>query len=101
MWWLRASTRWGETFLPDGRILVTERTGHIRVIDRTGKLLPQPVKNSPAPWVRQDGGFFDIAADPADRNGWVYLSYSEIVAGYSGAIPPAGPVANGAVLPPS
>ncbi|HWC62945.1 MAG TPA: PQQ-dependent sugar dehydrogenase [Rhizomicrobium sp.] len=94
-------TPWGETFLPDGRILVTERTGHVRVIDRSGKLLPEPVKNTPVPWVRQDGGFFDIAADPADRNGWVYLSYSEILPGYTGAIPPPGPVANGAVLPPS
>jgi glucose/arabinose dehydrogenase len=92
-------TPWGETFLPDGRILVTERTGHIRII-ANGKLDPEPVKNTPKPWVRQDGGFFDIASDPNDKGGWVYLSYSEIVPGYSGAIPPPGRVDNGAVLPP-
>jgi glucose/arabinose dehydrogenase len=83
-------TPWGEAFLPDGRLLVTERSGHIRIIDKDGKLLPDPVKGTPVPWVRQDGGYFDIAVHPDYKNnGWIYLSYSEIVPGYDGPPPPA------------
>ena len=79
-------TPWGEAFLPDGRLLVTERSGHIRIIDH-GKLLPDPVKGTPIPWVRQDGGYFDVAVHPDyRRNGWVYLSYSEVVPGYAGPV---------------
>jgi glucose/arabinose dehydrogenase len=74
-------TPWGEVFLPDGRMLVTERTGHIRIMDH-GKLLDEPVKGTPVPWVQQDGGFFDIAIDPDyKRDGWIYLAYSEVVPG--------------------
>ena len=81
-------TPWGEVFLPDGRLLVTERSGHIRIIDKDGKLEADPVKGTPVPWVRQDGGFFDIAIHPDyKKNGWIYLSYSEIVPGYTGPVP--------------
>src|SRR5215469_9168999 len=96
-------TPWGATFLPDGRLLVTERTGHIRIIDSNGKLEPAPVRGTPAAWVRQDGGYFDIAVDPDDKsdNPWVYLSFSEVLPSYKVAVPPAGPLKNGATLPPS
>lgn len=96
-------TPWGEAFLPDGRLLVTERTGHIRIVDAKGKLEAAPVKGTPVPWVRQDGGFFDVAVDPGDKSGspWIYLSYSEVLEGYKGALPPPGPLKNGASLPPS
>jgi glucose/arabinose dehydrogenase len=94
-------TPWGEAFLPDGRMVVTERTGHIRIVDADGKLEAAPVKNTPTPWVRQDGGFFDIAVSPDyKKNGWIYLSYSEVVPGYTGALPPPGPLAEGKGLPP-
>jgi glucose/arabinose dehydrogenase len=74
------NTPWGEVFLPDGRMLLTERPGRIRLLDH-GKL-SEPVKNTPIPWVRQDGGFFDIAIDPDyKKNGWVYLSYSAVAPG--------------------
>ena len=94
-------TPWGEAFLPDGRLLVTERSGHIRIIGKDGKLDPNPVKGTPTPWVRQDGGYFDIAIHPDYKtNGWIYLSYSEIVPGYAGVIP--GPDAPRTTpLPPS
>ena len=86
-------TPWGEVFLPDGRLLVTERSGHIRIIDKGGKLEPDPVKGTPTPWVRQDGGYFDIAIDPDyKKNGWIYLSYSEIVPGYTGPVPAAAAI---------
>jgi aldose sugar dehydrogenase len=61
------------------------------------------VKGTPVPWVRQDGGFFDIAVDPEDKNRspWIYLAYSEVLTGYKGALPPPGPLKDGARLPPS
>lgn len=68
-------TPWGLDFFPDGRILVSERNGQLRIIDK-GKLLP-PVEGVPTAWQRQDGGYFDIAVHPDyAENGWVYLGYS-------------------------
>lgn len=69
-------TPWGLDFLPDGRIVVSERPGRIRVIEK-GKLL-DPVAGTPDAWQRQDGGYFDIAVHPKyAQNGWIYLGYSE------------------------
>src|SRR5262249_55599444 len=69
-------TPWGIEFLPDGRILVSERPGRLRIIEK-GKLLP-PIEGTPRTWNRQDGGYFDIAVHPDyARNGWIYLGYSE------------------------
>ena len=74
------NTPWGAVFLPDGRMLLTERPGRIRSL-HLGKL-SEPVKNTPIPWVRQDGGFFDIAIDTDyKKNGWIYLSYSAVAPG--------------------
>jgi aldose sugar dehydrogenase len=73
-------TPWGEAFLPDGRILVTERTGPLRIIDH-GRLLAEPVKGTPKVFVRQDGGMLDVAA----HGGWVYLSYTEVEPGVTPA----------------
>ena len=96
-------TPWGEAFLPDGRLLVTERSGRVLIVDAKGGLKAVPVKGTPTPWVRQDGGYFDIAVDPDGKtdNPWIYLSYSEVLAGYQGALPPPGPLKDGARLPPS
>lgn len=70
-------TPWGFVFLPDGRILVSDRIGHIRVIEN-GKLLPAPIRGTPKPFVRQDGGFLDLIAHPDyAKNGWLYLAYTE------------------------
>ena len=80
-------TPWGLAFLPDGRLLITERPGRLRILEK-GKLLP-PVTGTPAPWVRQDGGLFDVEVHPQyAKNGWIYLSYSEVLEGYT---PPASP----------
>jgi glucose/arabinose dehydrogenase len=80
-------TPWGEVFLPDGRMLVTERGARdIRIIDH-GKLLPDPVKGTPQAWARQDGGYFDIAIHPDYKhNGWIYLSFTDVAPGV--AVPP-------------
>lgn len=80
------------TFLPDGRILVTERTGRLRVI-KGGQLAPDPVRGVPVPYIIQDGGLFDVRPHPQyASNGWIYLCYSEVVPGYqapAGAPPPS------------
>jgi len=68
---------WGLAFLPDGRMLVTERPGRLRVIGRDGKLAPQPVSGLPAIAAHGQGGLMDVAIHPrfAD-NSLVYLSYA-------------------------
>ena len=69
-------TPWGLAVLPDGRVLVTERPGRLRILDH-GKLSP-PVAGVPKVWARQDGGLFDVEAHPRfAENGWVYLSFAE------------------------
>ena len=70
-------TPWGLEFLPDGRLIVTERPGNLRLLT-TGKPLADPVAGLPKPWVKQDGGLMDVALHPDYAlNGWIYLGYSE------------------------
>jgi glucose/arabinose dehydrogenase len=68
---------WGLAFLPDGRMLVTERPGRLRVVATDGSL-SAPVTGVPAVRAVGQGGLLDVATDPdfAD-NGLVYLSYAE------------------------
>ena len=68
---------WGLAFLPDGRMLVTERPGRLRVIGRDGKLDAQPVSALPRVAAHGQGGLMDVAIHPrfADNN-LVYLSYA-------------------------
>lgn len=68
---------WGLAFLPDGRMLVTERPGRLRIVGADGTL-PAPVKGIPEVYETGQGGLLDVALDPrfAD-NRLVYLSYSE------------------------
>ena len=67
---------WGLAFLPDGRMLVTEREGRLRSV-REGKLDPRPIAGLPPIAAYGQGGLLDVALHPryAD-NGWIYLSYS-------------------------
>lgn len=70
-------TPWGLAFLPDGRLLVTERPGRLRIVDRNGKL-SEPVKGLPRVMQIQDGGLLDVEVHPRyAENGWIYLSYAE------------------------
>ncbi len=74
---------WGLAFLPDGRMLVTERPGRLRFVDGQGKV-SEPLTGVPAVLAQGQGGLLDVAISPSfatDR--LVYLSYSE--AGEGGA----------------
>jgi len=65
---------WGLAFLPDGRILVTERPGRLRII-AGGQLGPTPVSGLPDIAARGQGGLLDIALHPDFvNNSLVYLS---------------------------
>jgi glucose/arabinose dehydrogenase len=54
---------WSIAFLPDGRVLVTERPGRLRIIDH-GKLDPQPVSGLPQVYTEGQSGLFDVVLDP-------------------------------------
>jgi glucose/arabinose dehydrogenase len=68
---------WALAFLPDGRILVTERPGRLRIVDRNGRL-SEPLAGVPEVAARGQGGLLDVAIDPNfSENRLVYLSYAE------------------------
>jgi glucose/arabinose dehydrogenase len=68
---------WGMTFLPDGRMLVTEKAGALRIVGKDGKP-SEPVAGTPEVLNRGQGGLLDVAVDPAfASNHLVYLSFSE------------------------
>jgi aldose sugar dehydrogenase len=69
---------WGLAFLPDGKMLVTERPGRLRVVSADGKQMSEPVAGLPAVDARGQGGLLDVALDPAfQKNQLVYWSYAE------------------------
>ncbi len=93
-------TPWALAFLPDGRLLISERPGRIRIVDKDGKMEPEGVKGLPKVWEKQDGGLFDIEVHPdyaKAGNGWIYISYSEPLAGWT---PPPPPDPNAPAPPP-
>ena len=67
---------WSLAFLPDGRMLVTEKAGRLRVANQ-GRLEPQPVSGLPQVTVHGQGGLHDVALHPEFRkNQLVYLAYA-------------------------
>ena len=67
---------WGLAFLPDGRMLVTERPGRLRIV-ADGWLVPEPVEGVPEVWDDGQGGLLDVALHPGfAENGLIYLSYA-------------------------
>jgi glucose/arabinose dehydrogenase len=68
---------WGMAFLPDGRLLVTERPGRLRVVAKNGEV-SAPVRGVPEVLARGQGGLLDVALDPQfAQNRILYLSFSE------------------------
>ncbi|HEU4458796.1 MAG TPA: PQQ-dependent sugar dehydrogenase [Methylibium sp.] len=71
---------WGLAFLPDGRFLVTERAGRLRLISTSGGLTT--ISGLPAVQATGQGGLLDIALDPAfASNQRIYWSYNEAGSG--------------------
>lgn len=68
---------WALAFLPDGRMLVTERIGRLRVVSREGAVSP-PLAGLPPVYASGEGGLMDVAVDPAfASNARLYWSFSE------------------------
>ncbi len=68
---------WSIAWLPDGRALVTERPGRLRILHPDGRVDPDPVAGLPAVVASGQGGLFDVAPHPDfASNGLVYLSYA-------------------------
>src|ERR1043166_2976893 len=68
---------WSIAFLPDGRMLVTERPGRLRLVTRDGKLSP-PVTGVPKVMASGQGGLHDVALDRGfASNKTIYVCYAE------------------------
>ena len=69
---------WSLAFLPDGRMLVTERAGRLRYVAADGTLDPTPISGLPeAVTERRQGGLHDVVLHPDfARNHLVYLAYA-------------------------
>ena len=67
---------WSLAFLPDGRMLVTEKQGRLRVV-KDGKLEPQAIEGLPEVAVHGQGGLHDVVLHPQfSSNQLVYLAYA-------------------------
>jgi len=88
---------WGLAFLPDGRMLVTERPGRLRIVSADGAV-SAPVAGVPAVFGKGQGGLLDVAIDPQFAiDPWVYLSFSEPGEGGGGTAVARGRLAGAAL----
>ncbi|MEY2772111.1 MAG: hypothetical protein RIQ38_2530 [Pseudomonadota bacterium] len=73
---------WSIAFLPDGRMLVTERAGRMRLLGPDFRPEPQAIEGLPAIAAQGQGGLFDVVLHPQyAQNGWIYWAYSAPGAG--------------------
>ena len=67
---------WGFAFLPDGRVIVTEKRGTMRLIEN-GKLIDKPIEGIPKATEHGQGGLLDVVLHPKYvENGWIYWTYN-------------------------
>jgi glucose/arabinose dehydrogenase len=89
---------WGLAFLPDGRMLVTERPGRMRIVSADGTTVSAPLSGVPTVHALGQGGLLDVAVDPEfATTPWVYWSYAEDGNGGSGTAVARGQL-NGTTL---
>jgi glucose/arabinose dehydrogenase len=68
---------WSIAFLPNGDMLVTEKTGQLRIV-RNGTLDPQPISGVPQVVAMGQGGLLEVSPHPRfAENRFVYLTYSK------------------------
>lgn len=68
---------WSLAFLPDGGMLITERSGQLRHISAEGELQVEPISGVPEVYASGQAGLFEIALDPEfEQNNRVFLSYA-------------------------
>ena len=72
---------WALAFLTDGRMLVTERAGRMRIVTLEGQVSP-PLKGVPEAWASGQGGLLDVVTDKSfAQNKTIYFCYAERTAG--------------------
>lgn len=68
---------WALAFLPDGNVLITERSGRVRIVE-DGQLRQESLVGAPEVVAEGQGGMLDLALHPDyEENGWIYLSFSK------------------------
>jgi len=73
---------WSVAFLPDGRMLVTERVGRLRLVGQDLRMDPKPIAGLPDVAATGQGGLFDVVLHPEHaQNGWIYWAYNAPGAG--------------------
>jgi aldose sugar dehydrogenase len=66
---------WAVAFLPDGRMLVTERPGQLNIVENG---VVQRVDGLPEVYARNQGGLMEVVLHPEyESNGWIYLTWSK------------------------
>ena len=74
----RLDAPWGMAFLPDGRLLVSQKGGTLIVLSSDGKNVEQTISGLPDVVADGQGGLLDVALDPDfATDPWVYWSYAE------------------------
>jgi len=77
---------WSLAFLPDGRMLVTERPGRMRIVTRSGELSP-PLAGVPEVYAQSQAGLMDVMLGrDFEKNRTVYFCYAERAEGGGGRI---------------
>ena len=75
--WATFDEPWAMTFLPDGRLLVTEKSGKLKLFNPTTRTAGD-IAGVPAVAYAGQGGLGDVILHPRfSQNGWIYLSYAE------------------------
>ncbi len=75
------ATPWSMAVLPDGRFLVCEKRGTLRLVNTDGSVHAEPITGTPAVFTQNQGGLLEVALHPGYEtpgNAWVYLGFSDI-----------------------
>ena len=92
------SSPWGLAFLPDGRMLVTQKGGSMVIVSADGASVGAPISGLPAVNSGGQGGLLDVALDPDfTTTPWVYFTFSEDGAGGTGTALARGQLVNNAL----